>query len=53
MSGVGDSVAIDEAQGSHGGSSSVSVKVTAPPGTLLHYACVFHVQMRGSIQVVG
>jgi plastocyanin len=51
---VGDSVLIDAAgANNHGGPSTVSVKVTAPAGTVFHYFCIFHQQMQGSIQVVG
>ena len=51
---VGDSVLIDAAgANNHGGPSTVSVTVTAPAGTVLHYFCIFHPQMQGSIEVVG
>ena len=52
---VGDSVLVDTADptNTNGFPTSVTVTVTAPAGTLLHYVCIIHQQMQGSIEVVG
>jgi plastocyanin len=50
---IGDSVLVDNPSGSNGFYSTVSVLVTAPAGTTLHYYCIFHPQMQGTIQVTG
>jgi plastocyanin len=42
----GDSVAIEGA-----GHKSISIKVTAPAGTILHFICAVHPWMQGTIRV--
>jgi plastocyanin len=43
---AGDSIAIEGA-----GHKSISIKVTAPAGTILHFICAVHPWMQGTIKV--
>jgi plastocyanin len=46
LDGPGDSVAIEGAK-----HKSISIKVTAPAGTVLHFICAVHPWMQGTIKV--
>lgn len=47
----GDSRAILEGPGAPSGHKSISIEVTAPPGTTLHFLCAVHPWMQGTIKV--
>ena len=47
----GDSVAILEGPGAPAGHKSVTIQVTAPAGTTLHFLCAVHPWMQGTIKV--
>jgi hypothetical protein len=47
----GDSVAIIEAKGAPAGHKSVTVPVSAAPGTTLYFMCGLHPWMQGKIVV--
>jgi hypothetical protein len=49
----GDSISIfeDADKGAPPGHKSVVVRVSAPPGTVLHYICGMHPWMQGAIVV--
>ena len=52
---VGDAVIVAPGRNSGnngGGPDTVTVQVNAPAGTTLHYVCLFHIWMQGTIQVV-
>lgn len=46
LDGPGDSIAIEGAK-----HKSISIKVTAPAGTILHFICAVHPWMQGTIKV--
>jgi hypothetical protein len=45
---AGDSIAIEGAK-----HKSISIKVTAPAGTVLHFICAVHPWMQGTIKVIN
>jgi plastocyanin len=47
----GDSISISEAKGVPAGHHRITIPVTAPPGTILHFMCGMHPWMQGTIIV--